>query len=660
HGELLLDTDGSFSYTPDTNFYGTDEFTYRASDLATSSAPATVTITVTPDNDAPVALADAYTVEEGNLLVVPIGTGTLANDSDVDGDVLTAVLATDTVHGELLPNPDGSFSYTPDAYFNGTDEFTYRASDGSLLSGVATVTITVTSVNDAPVALADAYTVDEDVVLSVPLGTGLLANDRDADLDSLTAVLASDTVHGELLLDTDGSFSYTPDTNFYGTDEFTYRASDGSLLSGVATVTITVTSVNDAPVALVDAYTVDEDVVLSVPLGTGVLANDSDIEGDALTAVLATDTAHGELLLDTDGSFSYTPDTNFYGTDEFTYRASDLTTSSAPATVTITVTQVDEPPVIALSGPTRFDTAVAISLAAYPLKLPADGERTVVIATGRNWPDALGGTALAGVLDGPILLVDTASIPSSVVNEIERLGAERAIILGGTSAVGVQVEQALAAQFGDADAVKRIAGSNRYETAERIAAAVIAAQPDYDGTAFVATGGTFPDALGAAPLAASQGWPLYLSHPVTGLSRSTKAAMAPVERVLVLGSTSAVSTRDYDFLYGAFNGAVERLDGINRYETAVTVATWGVEHAYLGWNRVGIATGVDFPDALAGGVLQGSVGSVMLLTRPTALDGYAASALAAHNAEITTVTYFGGTNVLSSALRDSVESLVIP
>ncbi len=121
---------------------------------------------------------------------------------------------------------------------------------------LATVTITVNPVNDDPVAVDDAYTVDEDEVLS---GYNVLDNDTDVDGDPLTAILEDDVAHGTLSLQPDGTFTYTPDANFHGTDSFTYKAYDGTAYSNTATVTITVNPVNDDPVAVDDAYTVDED-----------------------------------------------------------------------------------------------------------------------------------------------------------------------------------------------------------------------------------------------------------------------------------------------------------------------------------------------------------------------------------------------------------------
>src|SRR5204863_4724 len=204
--------------------------------------------------------------------------------------------------------------------YNGNDSLTYKASDGQAQSGVATVTITVTPVNDAPVAANDdSYTTPEDTLLTVS-APGVLANDSDVDGDALSAVLVSGPAHGTLTLNGDGSFSYTPALNYNGIDSFTYRASDGSLESADATVTITVTPVNDAPVAANDdSYTTPEDTQLTVR-APGVLANDSDVDGNPLSAVLVSGPTHRTLTLSGDGSFSYTPALNYNGIDSFTYR----------------------------------------------------------------------------------------------------------------------------------------------------------------------------------------------------------------------------------------------------------------------------------------------------------------------------------------------------
>src|SRR5207249_1308904 len=186
--------------------------------------------------------------------------GVLANDTDADGDTLTAVLVSGPSHGTLTLNADGSLVYMPALNLNRKDRFTYKGSDGQAQSVVATVTITVTPVNHAPVAANDdSYTTPEDTQLTVS-APGVLANDTDADRDTLTAVLVSGPSHGTLTLNADGSLVYMPALNFNGTDSFTYKASDGQAQSGVATVTITVTPINHAPVAANDdSYTTPED-----------------------------------------------------------------------------------------------------------------------------------------------------------------------------------------------------------------------------------------------------------------------------------------------------------------------------------------------------------------------------------------------------------------
>lgn len=342
HGTVTFNANGSFTYTPEADFNGEDSFTYKANDGTLDSNEATVTITVNAVNDAPVAVDDAYNVNEDAVLEITALAGVLSNDTDIEGDALTAALVADPAHGTVTLNPDGSFTYTPEADFNGVDTFTYKANDGDLDSNVATVTITVNPINDAPVAVDDEFSMDQDTVLTATAAQGLLVNDTDVDGDPLTVVGVSDVTHGTLVLNADGSFTYTPAAGFVGTDSFTYKANDGTLDSNVATVTITVNSTNDAPVAVDDAYTMNEDTVLTIAAGAGVLANDTDADGDPLTAILVLGPLHGTLTLNADGSFTYTPNGNFFGTDTFTYKANDGLVDSNVATVTITVTDVPE------------------------------------------------------------------------------------------------------------------------------------------------------------------------------------------------------------------------------------------------------------------------------------------------------------------------------
>ncbi|MGH8520324.1 MAG: Ig-like domain-containing protein, partial [Gammaproteobacteria bacterium] len=207
--------------------------------------------------------------------------------------------------------------------------------------------------NAAPVAVDDAYDVDEDTLLDEP-APGVLANDTDANNDTLTAVLdagPSNAAPGSFNLNADGSFTYKGAENFNGDDSFTYHANDGSADSTVATVTITVNAVNDAPEAVDDpSYTTNEDG--GALAGTSVLTNDTDEENDPLTAVLVSvQPANAQsFTFNSDGTFSYTPNTNFNGPDTFTYKANDGTSDSNVATATITVNPVNDAPSFTSGG----------------------------------------------------------------------------------------------------------------------------------------------------------------------------------------------------------------------------------------------------------------------------------------------------------------------
>jgi VCBS repeat-containing protein len=311
-------------------------FTYHATNGTLDSNPATVIITVNEGNPAPAASDDAYSVDESNVLTVA-APGVLANDTDADVDLLTATVVNGPGHGTLTLGGDGSVTYTPAAGFHGSDSFTYTASDGIATSNEATVTITVNSTNSQPVAANDAYDIAVDDVLVVNAATGVIVNDTDADLDTLMATLVDDAAHGTLALHADGSFDYTPDAGFHGTDSFTYTVYDGEATSTTATVTV---NVNSLAVAVNDAYQTDQDTVLTLDAAGGVLDNDTDANSDPLTAAVVDGPAHGTLALQADGSLAYTPATGFTGTDAFTYVAKDGFGDSAAATVTLTVNPV--------------------------------------------------------------------------------------------------------------------------------------------------------------------------------------------------------------------------------------------------------------------------------------------------------------------------------
>jgi VCBS repeat-containing protein len=303
-------------------------------------------------NRPPVAVNDAYTVAEGGTLSVP-APGVLTNDSDPDGDPITAVLVSGPAHASsFVLNANGSFNYVHDGSETTSDSFTYRASDGASTSNLATVNITVTPVNDVPVANNDNATVAEGGTINMA-ASGVLANDTDPDgPNALTTILVTGPAHASsFALNPDGSYTYVHDGSETTSDSFTYKASDGVATSNTATVSITITPVNDAPVANNDTYSVAEGGTLNQS-APGVLGNDTDPDSPALTAVLVSGPSHASsFTLNSVGSFTYVHDGSETLTDSFTYRANDGSLNSNIATVNITITPVNDAPVAVNDGP---------------------------------------------------------------------------------------------------------------------------------------------------------------------------------------------------------------------------------------------------------------------------------------------------------------------
>ncbi|HEV7809852.1 MAG TPA: cadherin-like domain-containing protein, partial [Candidatus Limnocylindrales bacterium] len=258
-----------------------------------------------PPSNTPAAANDdgPYSVLAGVDLDVGGNAGVLANDTDADNDTLSAVADTSPAHGSLILGSDGGFTYSPDAGYTGPDSFTYRAFDGTANSAPATVTLTVT--NSAPVAAVDAYTTPKNTPLVVAAGAGVIANDSDPDAgQTLTVSVAAGPAHGTLALNANGSFTYTPTSGYDGADGFTYSLSDGTATDSAA---VGLTVVNGAPTATDDLYSGFKNIPLLIGGGSGLLANDSDPDGDGLTAAVVSPPSNGLLLLGANGGFTYTP-----------------------------------------------------------------------------------------------------------------------------------------------------------------------------------------------------------------------------------------------------------------------------------------------------------------------------------------------------------------
>ncbi len=332
HG-TLAGTAPNLTYTAATGFVGTDHFTFSAADAYGTSAPATVTIVV-DDIPSPTLGADTATVRAAASVLVDV----LANDTAGSGTLqpstlaVTAAPATGTATVEA-----GKIRYRAAAGVSGADTFTYTVCDSGGGCASAAVTVTITD-NTVPTATDDAYDVAAGVVLR-PTAPGVLGNDTDPDVgDTIQARLGRGVTNGRLLLNANGSFSYTP--NGPGIDSFTYHVVDAAgATSPDATVTIYVTGPAGPPVVGNDRYEVEQGRELTIA-GPGVLANDDSPNPRlALHVALRRDVANGALLLRDDGSFTYTPAPGFTGIDQFSYVVRDAEgRSSGEAHVGITVT----------------------------------------------------------------------------------------------------------------------------------------------------------------------------------------------------------------------------------------------------------------------------------------------------------------------------------
>ncbi len=343
-GTLTNNGDGTVTYTPGANYNGSDTFTYTVQDNSgATSNEATVSIGVGPVNDAPVAADDSGTTPEDT----PVTVDLTANDTDLDGTInpATVSIINGPANGTLVNNGDGTVTYTPGADYNGSDTFTYTVQDNSgATSNEATVSIGVGPVNDAPTAADDAGTTPEDT----PVTVDLTANDTDLDgtIDPATVSIINGPASGTLTNNGDGTVTYTPGANYNGSDTFTYTVQDNSgATSNEATVTIGVGPVNDAPTAADDAGTTPEDTPVTVDL----TANDTDLDGtvDPATVAIVNGPANGTLVNNGDGTITYTPGTDYNGSDTFTYTVQDNSgATSNEATVTIGVNPVNDAPMV--------------------------------------------------------------------------------------------------------------------------------------------------------------------------------------------------------------------------------------------------------------------------------------------------------------------------
>jgi hypothetical protein len=326
NGSAVLEADGRITYWPVASFNGSDAFDYTISDGNGGTAAARVDVAVSAVNDVPTAVNDAASTTEDAGVSIAV----LANDSDLDGDLLTISGLTQGAKGTATVDGNGSVTYVPAPDAHGTDSFTYSASDGQGGVATATVTVTIAAINDAPDAVNDAAATIEDTAVSI----AVVANDTDVDGDALVLVVASEPARGAVTLSGD-RLTYTPNTNVFGTDNFTYTVRDPGGLVDTATVGVSIAPVNDPPVAVDDSAVTDEGRGVTV----AVLANDADVDGDALAVTAVSTPTHGTATINGDGTVTYASVSTYSGSDLFSYTISDGT-ATATAIVAVQVKEL--------------------------------------------------------------------------------------------------------------------------------------------------------------------------------------------------------------------------------------------------------------------------------------------------------------------------------
>lgn len=327
HG-ALTGTAPNLTYTPNRNFNGPDSFTFKVSDGVADSALTTVAITVRPVNDAPTASNDNVSLSEDTPTAISL------RGIDPEGNRLKYSIVTDPSHGSLS-GTEPNVVYTPKLNYNGPDSFTFKVSDGTVDSMPATISIMVSAAEDAPVALDGNVTAKEDQELAIIL-TG-----SDPDGDPLTYTVLRKPAHGTLS-GTAPNLTYRPDANFSWLDSFTFRVNDGAADSEPGTIRISVTPVNDPPVANDDEIVTKEDT----PVTIDVLANDTELDNELLKITSLSKGAGGSATVNATGTLTYQPNPDFYGEDEFTYTVTDREGLSDTAKVRVKVTSTNDPPTI--------------------------------------------------------------------------------------------------------------------------------------------------------------------------------------------------------------------------------------------------------------------------------------------------------------------------
>jgi len=333
-------------------------------------------------NSSPVAVDDNVSTNQNTAVTIVV----TANDSDPDGDPIGLYDLTFPANGTIEFVDLQSLKYTPNFGFTGSDSFMYAIDDGLDHPSWASVFVTVNGANQQPIAGGNLAETLQDT----PVTVEVLNNDFDFDGDPLSVSAVTDGDHGSVVINFNNTVTYSPDPGFSGEDVFTYTCSDGHGGFATASVCVTVDAVNQPPVAADDSASTDEDIAVTI----NVLDNDSDVDGNPLTVTGKTNGYHGMVVINPNGTVTYTPEANYNGTDSFTYTISDGQGESATATVSVVINPINDTPVITSGdlnlSATSINEGGSVTLSGSFADPDAGQTHTVVI----NWGDGSDNTTI--------------------------------------------------------------------------------------------------------------------------------------------------------------------------------------------------------------------------------------------------------------------------
>ena len=455
NGTVTFNANGTFFYIPNPGYTGTDMIVYQACDPCLVCDQATIFITVAGPNEDPFASPSLNNpVNEDEVL-----TGNLsAFVSDPENDPIVFSLQSPPSQGSVTISASGNFVFTPAANFFGNVSFNYLACDAFGQCALGTYGINVLPINDAPVASNDTFSGNEDTIVTASVAS----NDQDIDSPNLTYTLTSVSSNGILQFSSNGSFIYTPNANWFGTEIVNYQVCDNQSLCANATLTIQIISVNDAPLAIADVATGQEDVPV-----IGTVANDTDVESAVLSYSASSAQVNGTITMQSNGNYSYFPNENWFGTESVSYTVCDADGACVQGTLTITIAYVADQPIVqseefftnedvTLTGDVSLndDSNGEGSLTYSAVGVPANGSiainsnGTFVYTPAPNWFGTVTISYLGcngmNICDSGVLTITVQSINDSVIAQDGTAAInEDALLNGNLSLLTSDVEDAV-------------------------------------------------------------------------------------------------------------------------------------------------------------------------------------------------------------------------